>query len=397
MRTFLLPLSLLILAADWPRFRGPNGQGHGDAAPATWTARDHRLWTIDLPGKGHGSPIVVRGKLFLQSATSDERTLHCFDAATGRELWKQSQSGTVAHTHRKNSLASSTPACDGTRVVACFWDGNRIRLAAYDLNGKTLWSEDVGLFVNEHGAGMSPVLHDGKVYLNFDHDKHAEIIAYDAATGKKLWSQPRKGFRASYSTPIVRDGREIVVLSTAGLSGYDPATGALQWDAPFTWGRMALRAVASPVQVGEVIVCLTGDGGGSRFTAGVIPGREPKVLWKYESSKIAPYVPSPVAIGKHLYWITDQGKLECVDPRTGKVVWRESVFNATVSASPVVVGDTLLLIDEAGKAIACKVDANGYTQVGSSEVGEAVIATPAVADGRVYIRGAKSLLCIGKN
>ncbi len=402
MRCFLCLSVAMSVAADWPRFRGPNGSGVAEAAPVSWTASENRLWTADLPGKGNGSPIVVKGKLFVQCAGADgsNRTLVCLDAAIGKQLWAKSQNGGTARTHKKNSLASSTPACDGERVYACFWDGRSISLVAYSLTGDELWSQLLGRFASQHGAGMSPIVHAGKVFLNFDQDGSAAMLAFDAKTGDKAWSQPRKAFRTSYSTPIVRSlpdgGSEIVALSTAGLTAYDPASGKVNWDHTFDWGRSPLRSVASPVIAGDVIVCLTGDGGGDRFCAGIKPGSKPTVAWETKSTKIAPYVPCPVAHGKHLYWITDQGMLECIDPLTGKSVWRESAFSSSVSASPILLGETLLLIDERGKALACKAQPSGFEKVASSEAGEAVFATPAAADGKLYLRTSSAIICIGK-
>jgi outer membrane protein assembly factor BamB len=189
---------------------------------------------------------------------------------------------------------------------------------------------------------------------------------------------------------------EIIDLSTAGLTAYDPATGKVNWDAPFSWGNKPLRSVASPVAVGDLFIAVTGDGAGDRFAAGIKPGEKPTIIWQNKSSKLAPYVPCPIAVGKHLFWVTDQGKLECVNPLTGKPVWSESVFSSSVSASPILLGDKLLMIDERGKAVVCKADPNGFEKVSTSEVGEPVFATPAAANGKLYIRTPTAILCIGK-
>lgn len=400
MRSLLLLSSLFLVAADWPRFRGPNGTGITDATPTRWTSTENFLWKVELPGKGNGSPIVVKGKIFLQSAATDgtNRSLICLDAVTGKEVWTKTHIGSHARTHKKSSLASSTPASDGERVYVCFWDGSNVSLLAYDFTGKELWSKPLGKFVGEHGAGMSPVVHDGRVFVNFDIDKSAEMVAFDAKTGNKAWNQPRKAYRTCYSTPMVREipgGSEIIDLSTAGLTAYDPATGKVNWESTFTWGPKPLRSVASPVAIGELIIVVTGDGAGDRFCAGIKPGRDTSIVWSNKSNKLAPYVPCPITVGKHLFWITDHGVLECINPLTGKAVWSTTVFNGTVTASPILMGDALLLIDEKGNAVTCKAEASGYKLINKSTVGEGVFATPAAADGKLYIRGATSLLCIG--
>ena len=243
MRGLLFVFVVMSVAADWPRFRGPNGAGVAEAMPAQWTETENRLWKVELPGKGNGSPIVAKGKLFVQCAGADgsNRSLVCLDAVTGKQLWMKSQTGQTAKTHQKNSLASSTPACDGERVYACFWDGRSVSLVAYTIAGDELWTRKLGTYASQHGAGMSPMVHAGKVFVNFDQDDAAEMFAFDAKTGEKAWSKTRKGYRACYSTPIVRDlpggSSEIVDLSTAGLTAYDPATGKINWEQTFTWGR----------------------------------------------------------------------------------------------------------------------------------------------------------------
>lgn len=402
MRNCLIILAAAALAADWPRFRGPNGSGIGENAPLSWTERDNRLWTIDLPGTGNGSPIVCGGRLFLQAAAADgsERMLLCYDAASGKELWTYKQAGQPAKAHRKNSLASSTPAADDKRVAACFWDGNAITLAACDLKGRELWTVNLGQFQSDHGAGLSPVLHGNRVFVNFDHELGSELIAFDADSGSRLWSAPRKSFRACYSTPIVRTrpdaAEEIICLSTAGVTAYNPGSGDVLWDSPFNWSGQALRSVASPILANGIIVALTGDGGGARYCVGIEPGDKPKTLWQNKSNKLSPYVPSPIAIDQHVYWITDQGVLQCIDPRTGKSLWTEQIFNSAVSASPVAVGDALLMIDDQGRAITGRVNSTGFEKLASGSAGGPVIATPAIADGRLYVRAGGKLLCIAK-
>jgi outer membrane protein assembly factor BamB len=403
MRSIVICLASLTLAADWPRFRGPNGGGIAEATPAKWTATENRLWKVDLPGVGNSSPIIVKGKLFVQSAAKDgsTRSLVCLDAVTGKEIWTKTQSGQPGKTHTKNTLASSTPASDGQRIYCCFWDGRDVSLVAYDFAGEQLWSEKIGPFVSQHGPAMSPIVHAGKVFVNFDSDENAEVRAFDAATGKKAWTQPRKHFRACYSTPIIRElpggGSEIIVLSTAALTAYDPATGKVNWELPFTWTGMPLRFIASPILLGDMVIVLSGDGSSNaRYCCGVKPGREPKIVWQNKTSKLAPYVPCALAAGKHLFWITDNGVIECVNPLTGKAVWTErDAYSSSISASPILLGDAILFIDERGKALAVKADPQSYEKLSASDVGEPVYATPAAADGRLYIRGTTSIICIG--
>src|SRR5262245_29296584 len=150
-------------AGAWDRFRGPNGTGvaaHQDV-PVRWTAQEGVLWKVRVPGVGHSSPVVWGDRLFLQSASADgkERWLLCLDAGTGTTLWTSALPGSTARLHHKTSLASSTPAVDGARVYAVFWDGKDISLNAYDFQGQLSWKTDLGGFKSEFGAALSPVVH----------------------------------------------------------------------------------------------------------------------------------------------------------------------------------------------------------------------------------------------
>src|SRR5262249_5686108 len=152
------------------------------------------LWKVAVPGTGHSSPIVVKGRVFLQTATDTERTLLCYDADKGTLRWQRSAPGKFSRVHGRNTLASSSPCSDGERVFTTFWDGKTVTLAAYDLDGKPLWAERLGNYentgkTNRHGAAFSPIAHGGKVFINFDRTGAAAVLALDARTGKKIWEQ----------------------------------------------------------------------------------------------------------------------------------------------------------------------------------------------------------------
>lgn len=392
-----------LAAADWTRFRGPNGDGTASMKlPTKWTTKENVAWSVNV-GMGNSSPIIVHGKLFLQTSTPDgsKRSLVCLDAKTGQPKWEKSFSAQPAKVHAKSSLASCTPATDGKNVYCAIWDGKAVTLFAHDLDGNPKWEYKLGNFESQHGAGLSPIVHDGHVYVNFDQDGAAEVVAIDAKSGEKAWSASRKAYRACYSTPVVRElankSTEIVVFSTAGAAGYDPKTGAVNWSWAIPWepGEMALRSVASPLLANNTIVCLTGDGSGSRYCAAItVNDAKASVNWEKRSSKLAPYVPCPVVKGEHLYWVTDQGVAECLELKTGKILWSERATNNAVSASPVLLDDKFVIVDERGKSVILKAQPKEYEMVGQGDIGEAVFASPAVADGKLYIRGAKHLFCI---
>ena len=389
-------------AADWTRFRGPNGSGAVETAPLKWNGASDILWKSEIPGSGHSSPIVVGDKVFLQSSATDgsTRMLICIDGK-GKIAWTSTIPGKhpgKGKVHNKSSLASSTPTSDGERVFAIFWDGDGLIVVGYDLAGKELWKTPLGPYVSQHGAGMSPVAYGGKVFVNYDQDGAAELVALDAKSGKIAWSAKRKAFRACSSSPLVRElpgGKtEIVVSSTAGLTGYDPADGKVNWNWEWKFDGMALRTVGSPILANGTVIAISGDGSGARSTVAVTPGEKPKLLW--EKNKDTPYVPGPVAKGDYVYWVTDAGVAVCAETKTGKILWSERATQKSISASLLLIGDAVFAIAEDGKAIAFQASPGGFETVAESNLGEVVFATPAAADGKLYIRGANHLFCIGK-
>jgi outer membrane protein assembly factor BamB len=408
MRRVSLALLLLcgatLTAADWTRFRGANGDGvASDDIPTKWNTKENIVWAVPV-APGNSSPIVAKGRLFLMTATPDgsKRALVCLDAKTGQSKWERSFGGKATKVHSKSSLASCTPTTDDKNVYCAVWDGKAMAVHAFDLDGAPKWDYKLGNFASQHGAGLSPIVHDGKVIVNFDQDGAAELLAIDAKTGDKAWSASRKAYRACYSTPTVRvlpdTKTEIVVYSTAGAAGYDPKSGALNWSWTTPWdpGEMALRSVASPLLAKDTLVCLNGDGSGSRYSASItVNGTKVAVNWEKRSSKLAPYVPCPIVKGDHIYWVTDQGIAECVELTSGKILWSDRATNNPVSASPVLVGgDKFVIVDERGKSTVLKASPKEFEKIGEGDIGEAVFASPAVADGKLYIRGAKRLFCI---
>jgi outer membrane protein assembly factor BamB len=398
-------LSVLTLnAADWDRFRGPNGTGTIDGTlPAIDPAKP--TWKTAIPGKGNGSPIVVAGKVYLQSAALDgtQRWLICLDGVSGKILWQQSVRGTIAKTHVKNSLASSTPASDGQRLYCVWWDGSTVAIHAYDLHGKELWRSSLGGFTSQHGPGFSPIVYRGMVYTNVDDDEHAELVALDAVSGKRQWSASRKKERACYSTPFIlrRPGHvdELVVGTTHQITAYEPSTGQVKWDYVLQWpkGQMPLRVIGHPIQVNDRLIMSCGDGSGARYMIALdITGPTPRKAWELQRGSL-PYVPCMLTRDNLLFWIGDyRGSYACcADPRTGQILFSEQIMIKESSASPIAVGDRILAISDTGEYVVFKAQKE-FEEVARGQLGQKVIATPAVADGRLFIRGETHLFCFSE-
>jgi outer membrane protein assembly factor BamB len=407
-------------AKHWERFRGPNGTGttSDKNIPLTFSTTDNVLWKVEVPGAGNSSPVVWGTHLFLHAASKDgkERTLLCLDTADGKVRWQKSIPGQPAKIRADSSLASSTPTTDGQAVYVSFWNGKDVFISAYDFAGKELWSKNLGTFNSQHGPGASPILYRDMLILANDMDKDdfttkvpnarpSMLVALDKRTGRLLWEMPRTAERTCYSAPFLlnRPGQEepeLVVTSTTAVTGYSLATGARLWEAK-GWQEHAvkvpMRTVASPALVGDILcVCSGGDAG--RFAIGLaIPGpgssQPPQRVW--ENRKDFPYVPSPVARGEHVYFVNDAGMAGCFHATTGKRVWFERLADA-FHASPLLIDDKLYAVSVAGDVYVFAAEPT-LRLLARNELGETVRATPAVADGRLYIRGARHLYCIGKS
>jgi outer membrane protein assembly factor BamB len=404
----VLPACGLAGAGDWPRFRGPNGAGIAadKDVPIKWT-EENILWKTPIPGVGHSSPIVCKGRVFLQSASEDsgERWLLCLDAGKGEILWKTRSPGGRAKKHPLNSFASSTPASGGERVYAAFWDGRAIHLGAYGFtDGKPVWEKNLGSYTSQHGFGHSPILVDGKVILANDQDGVSNLLAFDAASGDKLWQTERTPYRACYSTPIVHDkpdgGKELIVASTAGITSYNPADGKANWWYTWKFPGMPLRTVSSPILAGNLVIATSGDGSGDRGVIAVKLGRQGDVtdtnlVWKNGQKRYFPYVPCLLTLGSHLYSVSDTGWAYCHVAQTGEEIWRDQLCKDGFTASPILVDGKIYAVAKNGVVHVFEA-APKFKLLARNRIGEAVSSTPAVSDNRLFLRDETHLLCIGK-
>jgi outer membrane protein assembly factor BamB len=401
-------------AADWPRFRGPNGTGVAadKDVPVQFSDKDGVLWKVPIPGRANSSPIVWGDKLFIQSASEDgaERWLFCLNADSGEILWKKAAPGSAAHIHDKNTWASSTPATDGERVYAVFWDGKDLQLTAYDFKGQQVWTKDLGGYESEHGAGISPIVYDGKVIVaddqgaKFDQPVPCLVFAFNAKDGSEAWKAPRKSFRACYSTPFIREddkGKpELIVASTAGVTGYNPADGSENWN--YVWSfpnaRQPLRTVASPIEAAGLVIANAGEGGKGRSLVAVKPGKgdvtRTNLVWNDEKSYS--YVPTLLASGDYLYCVNDDGFASCHNAKTGEEAWTKRLGGQFFS-SPVLIDGKIYAANMAGDVYVFEANPKEYKLLAKNSLGEGVVSTPAVANNRLYIHGANSLFCIGKS
>jgi outer membrane protein assembly factor BamB len=418
----LLSSTAVARADNWERFRGPNGNGISSDKniPIKFSTTENVRWKVKIEGIGHSSPIVWGDRVFLQTASLDasERSLLCIDAKSGKEIWKRSVPGIRPNQKLRfdTSLASATATTDGEAVFLPFWNGKDIIMVAYNFKGDKLWERNLGEFISQHGAGASPILY--KDLLIFSHDmdafRNAEkktgpvanpsvLYALNKRTGKTVWEEPREAIRACYSMPFLVEKQgaapELIVTSTSAITSYNPDTGKSNWYWTWTFPKDPLRTIAGTTYSNGLLMACSGDGSGDRFMVAVAlknKGNEvrPEQIWS--NAKEFPYMTCPLIKGEHVYIANDLGRAGCFVAKTGKKVWFETVPDAKFYASPLMIDGKVYAASERGDVFVFAADPKEYQQLARNAFGETIRATPAVANGALYIRTEKHLYCIGK-
>lgn len=414
--------------SNWPQWRGPTGQGISSEKnlPAVWSPTKNIKWKTPIAGRAHSSPIVWGNRLFLTTAiegevipgakavkhmNGDQEFLHpdaigadkkhtfkviALDAGTGKIVWEQIafEGAPYDNRHRKSSYAASTPATDGKLVYAFFGSEG---LYAYDMKGKLAWKADVGKYGTVGlGTGTSPVLWENLIILQCDEDNGAAsfIVGIDKKTGKEVWKTPRK-VQVGWSTPLVvttAKRAELIAAGTEAIIAYDPATGKELW----RHEGVKSNTIPSPVANNQMVYVSAGFPAkiAMAINLGGTGDLADTVVWKY--AKGTAYVPSPILYGDYLYLTTDRGMLTCLDAKTGELKYEGGrvPIPATFTASPVAFDGKILLTSEDGDTFVVKAGPK-HEIIGTNSVGEPVYASPAVADGNIYIRGEKNIYAIG--
>lgn len=413
----MLFVSIASAGADdnWPRFRGVNGSGTGDAAalPVQWAETDYN-WRVTLPGIGHSSPVVWSNRVFVTCGdpATAKRIVLCLDTVSGRKIWQCEYESKPFSQHGENSYATATPAVDADGVVACWTTPDAVILLALDNEGKEAWRIDLGPFVGIQGSGCSPVIAgDLVIYNNEQEDPDSLpafvygkpgvsrtagksfLIALDRKTGKTRWKTDRRSNQLSYVTPCInktKDGSEEIILTGAGhgFTGIDLATGKVNWELP---GVFKERCIGSPVLGPGLVMCSEGKGStGARLLA-VQPGPVPKIV--YEVQKPVPFMPTPLVKDGRLFLWVDDGRVSCLRAATGELIWSEKVSGMFYS-SPVCVNDRLYCVSKQGDVVVLGAG-DKFEILGRVPLGEKCFATPAIAGGVIYFKTFTQLFSLG--
>jgi outer membrane protein assembly factor BamB len=439
-----------ITARDWPSFRGHEAAGSSDppspsagsgaagmpSLPDTWNPAtgENILWRTPIPGLAHSSPIIAGDTIFVTSAisskadatlkpglygdgdASDDRSSHRFmlyaiDKHTGKVRWERvaSQSEPRNKRHIKSTYASASPATDGRIVVA--WFGSQ-GIYAYDVDGGLRWSVDLGrvdmgaydIPAYEWGPASSPIIWNGMVIIQCDTQADSFLLALDAATGDTI-SKTNRQELPSWGTPTIvttAAGPELVTNASNFVRGYDPRTGKELWriggsskiTAPTPIFANGLHIVASGRAPERPVFAIRPGARGDLTRADGSPD-DAHLAWRKTGR--GPYMPTPLAYRGILYVLGNNGVLDTYDVVTGKEIYRQrlSLVGSGYSASPVAADGKIYLANEDGEMLVISAGAT-FTHLASSSMGETVMATPALSDGVMVVRGASTLFAIAR-
>jgi len=390
-------------AKAWPRFRGADGLGIAayENIPTKWDADsgENIRWKAPVPLPGHNSPVVWGQRVFLSGADKQNREVYCFDADKGTLLWQREIAAMPGSpkdppkVHEDTGYAAPTVATDGRRVYAMFANGD---LAALNVDGSPAWSKSLGLPHNAYGHASSLCLYGRLLIVQFDQgdsrEPKSKLLAFDAASGAPAW-EAKRPVPNSWTTPIViRVGQrdQIITAADPWVIAYDPKDGSEIW-----------RAKCLKQDIGPSPVCADGvvyvateyaylsairaDGSGDVTAT--------HLLWKGEDN--LPDTCCPLATKQFVFVVATHGILTCYDAKQGEMLW-DKEFETNFVSSPTLVGKHLYLIGLEGKCWVVEPKADGAEIVAESNLGEKCVSSPALQDGRMYLRGEKHLICIGK-
>ncbi|MSO81985.1 MAG: hypothetical protein EXQ53_01625 [Acidobacteria bacterium] len=388
-------------AKYWPRWRGPSGQGlvTGSGYPDTWSSTENVLWKTPVPGSGNSSPIVWGDRVFVTTAYEGGRRVSvlAYRRSDGRLLWETAAppGRTDGGAHYKNGHASATASTDGERIYVSF--GPR-GLFALDFAGKIVWQRDLGPMDAYHGAAGSPLLYRDRIIIYQDQYRDSFIGAFDTRTGQPIWRTPREA-STGWGTAIVVSvaGRdEIIVNSQQQVQAYDPERGRELWRC----GGSSYEVIPTPVVGYGMVFCASGRAGP---TLAIRPGGSGDVTrtrLAWTSPRGSPFVPSPILVGEQLYMVNDMASIvTSLDAMTGRALWQGRLGVAQregFSASPVAVDGKVFFTNDDGETFVLRAGP-AFQILHVNRIGEPTLASPALVDGRWYIRTNRNLYAVGRS
>lgn len=415
----------------WPQWRGPLANGVAPHAnpPMEWSETKNIRWKIDIPGRGHATPIIWGEQIFILTAVETERAgsaptseenlpewrrgrgvstdkIHQFNVLAirrkdGKILWQKTAAEALPHegTHIDGSWASHSPVTDGEWLFAYF--GSR-GIFCYDLNGNLKWQKDLGDMTtrNAFGEGSSPALHGDKLVINWDHEGPSFIVVLDKKTGEEIWRAERDE-PTSWTTPLVvnHNGQpQVIVSATNRVRSYDLNTGKILWES----SGMTVNAIPSPVHSNGLVFVMSGFRGSALQAIRLAEARghindTPAILWQHDRD--TPYVPSPLLYDDNLYFLkVNTAILSCFNARTGEPNYEPQRLEGltNVYSSPVGAAGRVYITSRNGATLVLK-NSPQFEPLATNQLDDDFEASAALVDGELYLRGKQTLYCIAEN
>jgi len=401
---------------DWPAWRGPaaNGVSREVELPLTWSPEEHVRWKIALPGPGNSTPIILGDRVYLTQATDKgkQRSLICFNRKDGSQVWQKSVEFTATEpTHNTNPFCSASPVTDGERIVVSHGSAG---LFCYDLDGHEQWQRELGPCHHIWGNAASPVIHGELVYLNFGPGERTFLLAVDKRTGKDAWRADEPGGKlgdkgqpewiGSWSTPVVAKigARDEVILSWPGVvKAYHPQTGAVLWTCAGLSKDKATDSLVytTPLVSPEVVIAMGGFqnawlglrplGPDGANAAGDITAAHR--LWRHPSAPQR--IGSGVIVGDHVYMVNEPGTAQCIEWKTGKILWTERA-TSTTWANLVLSEGRLYTTSLDGETVVFAAQPDKLEILARNKIPERTLASLAPAHGAIYLRTYNHLWCL---
>lgn len=415
---------------NWPQWRGPDANGMASAGdpPVEWSEDKNVKWKLDVPGKGHATPVIWGDQLILLSAVPTDKQveikdslsddpryswmsptssnyLHEFsvisvDRNSGKIQWQTNVREAVphSHTHQLGSWASNSPVTDGEHIFAYFGSQG---LYCLDMQGRLVWERDFGL-MQKHmsfGEGSSPVLYGDKLILLRDHNGQSFLYVLDKRTGQDILKIPRDE-QTSWVTPYVVEFRgvnQVIASATKKIRSYDLESGDLIWEC----SGLTRNVIPMPVSSDGMVYFMSGFRGSALLAIdlskarGDITGTD-AVVWKYEIN--TSYTPSPILADGKLYFLkANNGYLSCLDAMTGEEYYSieklEGIRN--IFSSPVCIADRIYIAGANGTIIVVRKGPE-FEIISSNVLEDGFHASPVVSGNDLYLRGFEYLYCISE-
>ena len=398
-----LPLVVFpfLLAADWPGWRGPNGNGVAPEKniPEKWSAADSIRWKAPLLGVGVGTPVVIGDRVFVTASDgrqNDRLHVLCFNADTGKQLWHTKFFGSAIPESEYGSggMAAPSPTSDGKHLFALFGTAD---LVCLDFDGKPIWirslGDEHGAFRNRWGMSSSPLIVGDTVVVQVDHWGQSYLLAVETKTGKTRWKTNRDA-NVNWTSPVlanVKGKQQIIASGTHLVKGYDAADGKELW----TVKGLQQQCIPTPIVADGFVYAVSGRKGNSlkiRLDGATGDLTNSHVVWR--KPRGSPFTPSGVVYDGRYYLIDDDGLGTCLDAKTGSDLWQERMggrYRASLTA-----GDGKIFFTSMEGIVTVVKASEEFEVLSKNKLDEGIQASPAFAKGRIYLRGEKHLWCVGK-